>query len=224
MIADPAAKKPVRYYVGRAVLTALGWREEGVVPDVESYVLIAAPHSTNWDLPICLGVAYTLGVDVVWVGKHTLFTSPLGPFYRWLGGVPVDRSKSQDQVQALASLFDVEGGRVVVVAPEGSRAKRKHWKSGFYWIARSAKVPIGLGYLDYRRKRGGIGPLIVPTEDVDADVQRIHDFYERITAKFPENFTNIAFRAAGETVERPRKERRDLLGRARGLLHGMGWT
>jgi 1-acyl-sn-glycerol-3-phosphate acyltransferase len=222
--AEVSERRPVRYWVGRVVLTALGWREEGVVPDVDKYVLIAAPHTSNWDLPITLGIGYTLGIDIVWIGKHTLFTGPLGPFYRWLGGIPVDRRASQDQVQVLASLFDVEGKRIMVVAPEGTRAKLRYWKSGFYWIARTAKVPIGLGYLDFRRKRGGVGPMIHPSDDVDADVARIHEFYERITAKFPEEFSNIEFRPAGESAERPKRHRPGVRGKISGLLHGMGWT
>lgn len=223
--AETNERRPMRYWVGRAVLTALGWREEGVVPDVDKYVLIAAPHTSNWDLPVTLGLGYVMGIDVVWIGKHTLFEGPIrGPFYRWLGGIPVDRNAAQDQVQVLASAFDVPGKRVMVIAPEGTRAKSRYWKSGFYWIAHTAKVPIALGYIDFRRKRGGIGPMITPTGDVEADVARIHEFYERITAKFPEEFTNIEFRPPGEGAERPKRQKRGLRGRIAGLLHGMGWT
>ncbi len=222
-VMDPIKPSRVQYWIGRVVLSALGWREEGVLPDAPRYVLIAAPHTSNWDLPITLGVGWVTGLEIVWIGKHTLFEGPLGPFYRRLGGVPVDRRQSKDQVQQMADYIRSKERVILVIAPEGTRSKRQYWKSGFYWIAKTADVPIALGYLDYRRKRGGVGPLIKPTGDIEADAARIREFYARITACIPDAFNNIAFRPAGETPERPRSFGRGVRGRLRGLLHGMGW-
>lgn len=105
-------RKRVRYAVGRAVLSSLGWREEGSVPDAPRFVLLAAPHTTWWDLPISLGVGYVMDLDIVWVGKHTLFEGPFGGFMRWLGGVPVDRRKSHNYVQQIAELIHSRASRL----------------------------------------------------------------------------------------------------------------
>ena len=191
---EVSERRPVRYWVGRTVLTALGWREEGVVPDVDKYVLIAAPHTSNWDLPITLGIGYTLGIDIVWVGKHTLFEGPFGGFMRWLGGVPVDRRSSHNYVQQISDLIHSRDRIMLMIAPEGTRKANSYWKSGFYWIAHTAQVPIVCAFLDYRRKRGGLGPVIATTGDLKADMAQIRAFYATVTAKHPERFQNVRLR------------------------------
>lgn len=208
----------VRYWVGRAVLTALGWKEEGEKPRVPRCVLVAAPHTTNWDLPVSLGLAYVLGIDVKWVGKHTLFEGYKGPFFRWLGGVSVDRTGSKDQVQQLADYIKSQDEVILMIAPEGTRGRAKYWKSGFYYIALAADVPIALSFVDYKRRRGGIGPVFKPSGKLEEDVARIRDFYQGVTARYPEQFGNIEFRPEGERAERPPRR-----GKLAGVLHGIGW-
>lgn len=190
-------KRPVRYWIGKTFLSAFGWSTEGSVPDEPKYVLIAAPHTTNWDLPFMLAIAYVFDVRVSWMGKHTLFErAPLGAFFRALGGVPVDRRGRHDLVQQMVDLFAERDELVLAVPPEGTRSKTKYWKSGFYYIAKGAKVPIALGFLDYKRRVGGFGPMVMPSDDLEADIQKIRAFYATVTGKFPEDFTNIEFRPA----------------------------
>ena len=187
-------RKKMRYAVGRAVLSAFGWREEGSVPDAPRFVLIAAPHTTWWDLPFSLGVGYVMDLDIVWVGKHTLFEGPFGGFMRWLGGVPVDRRSSHNYVQQIADLIRSRDRIMLMIAPEGTRRFTPYWKSGFYWIAHSAQVPIVCAFLDYKRRRGGLGPVITPTGDPRADMDQIRAFYATVTAKHPHLFQNIRLR------------------------------
>lgn len=192
-------KRPIRYWIGKTFLSAFGWRTEGELPDDAKYVVIAAPHTSNWDLPFMLGVAYVLDARVSWMGKHTLFEwAPLGAFFRALGGVPVDRRSPQDLVQQMVTLFRERETFVLAIPPEGTRSKTKYWKSGFYYIARGANVPIVLGFLDFKRRVGGVGGVVHPTDDVEADIEKIRAFYATVTAKFPEDFTNIAFRPSPE--------------------------
>ncbi len=230
LVAVQVAGRSVRYWVGRATLDLLGWEVEGAAPEVQKYVIIAAPHTTSWDLPVTLGVAWVLGIDASWAGKHTLFEGPFGWFFRAIGGVAIDRRAKLDQVQQLVKMFQERERMVLVIAPEGTRGATGYWKSGFYWVARGAGVPIALGYLDYARKRGGVGDAFVPGDNLEADVERIRAFYSTVSGKYPERFTNIRFRPEGERGERersreyerasePREERRGALW---GLLPAWG--
>lgn len=163
----------------RAVLRLSGWRVEGSLPpEAKKCVLIAAPHTSNWDLPYTLMVAFCLRLRVYWLGKASLFRGPFGPLMRWLGGIPVDRSKSNNLVAAAAlAIASAEGPLQLVVPPEGTRGKTRHWKTGFYFIALQAQVPIVLAYMDYARKISGLGPVFIPTGDVDKDMLEIKGFY-----------------------------------------------
>ncbi len=185
--------------LGRAGLRLVGWRAAGTAPD-RGVVLIAAPHTSNWDLLYMLLVAAELGIEVHWVGKHTLFRPPLGWLMRAVGGIPVDRRARHGAVEQLARAFERDPNMILAVAPEGTRGKAPYWKSGFYEIARAAGVPIALGYLDYARKEGGIGPWVEVTGDRAADMEKIRAFYADKTARRPEAFTPPRLReeAAGE--------------------------
>ncbi len=160
------------------------WRMEGELPDTPKFVLIAAPHTSNWDLPVMLSLAFAFRTGMFWMGKDALFRRPFGAVMRWLGGIPIDRSKSHDVVQQSAEHFRKADSLVMVVPPEGTRQKVRYWKTGFYRIAERANVPIALGFLDYRRKVGGIGPVVVPTGDIEADMETIRAFYANITGKY----------------------------------------
>ncbi len=156
----------------QAFLKLNGWTVEGALPDsARRCVLIAAPHTSNWDLPYTLMVALCLRLNVYWMGKASLFRFPFGPLMRWLGGIAVDREKNTNLVAAsAAALIDADGPLQLVVPPEGTRGKTRHWKTGFYFIALQAKVPIILAYMDYHRKVSGLGPVFTPTGDVEADM------------------------------------------------------
>lgn len=190
--------RPLRKAFGKVLLTSLGWRVEGALPDTDKYVIIAAPHTTNWDLPIMLGVAYVLGANLSWMGKHTVFQGPFGGFMRWLGGIPVDRRSHNDVVKQMVAEFARRDELALSVPPEGTRRRTAYWKSGFYYIAKGAHVPIALGFLDYRRKVGGVGPVLMPTDDLEADLAKIRAFYSDKAGKFPEKFQNAVFRPADE--------------------------
>lgn len=162
-----------------------GWRLEGKFPDLPKYVMIAAPHTSNWDFPVTLGICFAARAKIYWMGKASLFKGPLGPIMRWLGGVPVDRSKSNNLVQQMVDVFNSSERLVLTIPPEGTRSKVKQWKSGFYHIAVGAKVPIVLAFLDFRRKVGGFGPVFEPTGNVDQDMRDIQAFYKDIVGKNP---------------------------------------
>jgi 1-acyl-sn-glycerol-3-phosphate acyltransferase len=166
-------------------LKICGWRREGKLPDIPKYVLIAAPHTSNWDLPFSLAIAFAFRLKICWMGKHTLFRLPFGPLFRWLGGVPIDRTKSRDTVSQIAEVFRERARMVMLIAPEGTRKKVKAWKTGFYHIARGANVPVLLAFLDYMKKVGGFGPLIYLSESLEADMAVIRSFYATVTPKHP---------------------------------------
>jgi 1-acyl-sn-glycerol-3-phosphate acyltransferase len=177
-------------WLGLIFLKLMGWRVEGEIPDVKKFVIIAAPHTSNWDFPITLAVAFALKTKIYWMGKAAIFRWPFAAAFRWLGGIPIDRSKSNNVVEQSIQAFHKREKLVMLVPPEGTRKKVSHWKTGFYHIAKGANVPIVLGFLDYRRKVGGIGPTFHPTGHIDKDLQAIQAFYATITGKRHHQFGN----------------------------------
>jgi len=177
--------------VGALWLRLCGWRVEGRLPDATKSVVIAAPHTSSWDLPHMLAVAWVLGVRPAWLGKQELFAGPLGAFFRGLGGVPVDRSRRGNLVQQVAERFAEADRLFLVVPPSGTRSRAPYWKSGFYHIARAARVPIVCAFLDYRRKVGGIGPVLEATGDVAADMDLVRAFYDGVAGRYPERTTPV---------------------------------
>jgi 1-acyl-sn-glycerol-3-phosphate acyltransferase len=184
--------------LGGLFLRWFGWRVEGSLPPGVKGVAIAAPHTSNWDMPFMLAVAFVLGVRPAWLGKQELFRWPIGGLMRWLGGIPVDRTRRQRLVEQTATRFAESDGLFLVVPPSGTRSRAAHWKSGFYHIARGAGVPIICSFLDYRRKVGGIGLSFVPTGDVCADMDKIRAFYGTVTARFPDQVTPMRIREEDE--------------------------
>ena len=151
-------------------------------------VMIAAPHTTNWDFPIMLALTKVLGVRVSWLGKRSLFKGPMGPVMRWLGGVSIDRSAPGGMVSALARELTSSERMVLMVPAEGTRSKTEYWKSGFYRIAVEAQLPIVLAFVDSNTRTGGFGPSVTPTGDVGADMAKIRAFYEGMEGLKPGNF------------------------------------
>ena len=160
-------------------LRLTGWTLAGQLPaDQPKCVLIAAPHTSNWDLPYTLMVAFALRINIYWMGKAQLFRGPFGPLMRWLGGIAVDRSLSTNLVAASArAIRKADGALCLVVPPEGTRSKTRQWKTGFYWIAHEAGVPIVMAYMDYPRKLSGLGPVFKPSGDIAADMVQIKAYY-----------------------------------------------
>lgn len=170
------------------VLKLMGWKVEGSAPAVAKFVLIAAPHTSNWDFPVTLMVCSVLRLRIYWMGKSSLFARPFGPLMRWLGGIAVDRSKAGNLVQETIDAFAHSEQLAVIVPPEGTRNKVTHWKTGFYYIALGAQVPIAMAFLDFGRKVGGIGRMLAPSGDIDADMIEIRQFYAGIVGKNPRQF------------------------------------
>jgi len=179
------------YWFGRLVLSILGWDVTGQVPDYKKFVLIAAPHTSNWDFPIGLSASYIFRLKVSWAGKDALFNHPLGWFMRWLGGISIDRSSSHGVVQQMANKFSESEKLVIAITPSGTRKKVKCWKSGFYWLALEAQVPIACGVLDYGSKTVSIGLTFMPTGNITEDMNKIRKFYDGVEAKYLQNFTPI---------------------------------
>jgi 1-acyl-sn-glycerol-3-phosphate acyltransferase len=167
------------------VLRLLGWRVKGSLPPgCEKSVFIAAPHTSNWDLPFTLMVAFSLRLNIYWMGKHQIFKFPFRHLMMWLGGIPVQRDKANNLVEASAhAISEADGPLQLVVPPEGTRSKVRYWKTGFYYIALSAKVPIVMAYMDYERKVSGLGPVFMPTGDIEADMVAIKAFYAPFKGK-----------------------------------------
>ena len=172
------------------LLKRLGWTLEGAMPEgVHQSVVIAAPHTSNWDFPYTLLASFALNMRIHWIGKHQLFRFPFGPVMRWLGGIPVNRETSNNTVDYCVSLLlDAPGNLHIVIPPEGTRSNVNYWKTGFYYVALGAKVPVIPGYLDFGKKRLGLGPPFVLTGDLEADMQHIKDFYANFSGKNPQQF------------------------------------
>lgn len=154
-----------------------GWTVEGGPPPTSKFLVIAAPHTSNWDLPYFLGASQRLGVKLSFMAKDSLFRWPFGALMQRMGGIPVVRSRSTDAVSQMVEQFAIRDMFMLTIAPEGTRTKVAAWKTGFYYIALGAGVPLVCGYLDYHRKVGGLGLAFVPTGDYEADLARIRAFY-----------------------------------------------
>jgi len=167
--------------VGRFVLRLGGWRIVGGFPDMARLVIIVAPHSSAWDGIWGLAAKMAMGVDVIFMGKAELFRGPsgwlIGPILRFLGGFPVDRRRADGAVEQAAQRIRRGERGWLVLAPEGTRRHVEHWKSGFWRIARAADVPVMAAYFHYPAREIGLGPVFELTDDVEADMRRIREWY-----------------------------------------------
>ena len=168
-------------------MSARGWEYTGSPPEVSKFVAIGAPHTSNWDFILFLAVVSHFRLPARVIGKSSLVRWPFGNLMRRLGIIPVKRDSGQGMVEQMAEEFAAHEEMALVVAPEGTRGRSEYWRSGFYRIALAAEVPIVLTYLDYTNKRAGIGPLIEPSGDLVADMDRIRSFYGQIEGKHPLN-------------------------------------
>jgi 1-acyl-sn-glycerol-3-phosphate acyltransferase len=184
----------VKKWIARWFLRLGGWTIEGQRPEHDRFVLIAAPHTSNWDFPYMLAYAAVFDIEVSWLAKHSLFFPPVGWVLRALGGIPVVRHKNSNVVSDMVAAFNSKKALALVVPTEGTRAEVAHWKSGFYHIARGAQVPIVPSYLDYGTKSGGFGPSLTPGEDIGTDMDYFREFYASKKGKFPGQFGPIRLR------------------------------
>ena len=175
----------MRHALARCWLFLMRWTVVQQEPVPARCVVIAAPHTSNWDLVLMLLCGLSYGMWPSWVGKHTLFLPPFGGLLRLLGGIPVDRRSRGNRVEQLAALFAARDRLILAIPPEGSRSSQTHWKSGFYWVARTANVPVCLSFLDWGTRRAGLGPLLRPTGDLGADMDFVRAFYAGRKGRFP---------------------------------------
>lgn len=178
---------PLLRILASGILKLIGWKSAGSPPDCRKFVLIGAPHTSNWDFPIMLLAVLKLRLRLHWMGKDSLFTFPFGYLMRWLGGIPIDRSRSNNTVDQIVRLYREQPELIVLVPPEGTRKRVKQWKTGFYHIANNADVPILMGYLDAARKEAGLADFFEPSGDIDKDMVEIRRFYAGKTGIRPEN-------------------------------------
>jgi 1-acyl-sn-glycerol-3-phosphate acyltransferase len=170
------------------MLRLTGWRIVGETPDIKKFVLIGAPHTSNWDFVVMLAGMFYYRIEVRWMGKDSLFRFPFGGFMKWLGGIPIDRSKANTVVSQMVEVFAHNDELVLLITPEGTRSKVERWKSGFYHIARGAEVPVLMGYIDFAKKEAGLHDWFQPGGDYDSDLEQIQAFYAAKTPRHPENF------------------------------------
>lgn len=184
--------------VADALLKLFGWRIEGALPTVEKFVMIVAPHTSAWDLPIGFTCAHSFELLTQWqygfMAKDTLFRGPLGVLLRWMGGIPINRRSQTGVVEQMIQAFEHYKSLMLVITPEGTRGESAFWKSGFYRIAMGAKVPIVPASLDYKLKLGKIGTGFMPTGNVEADLDILREFYAGVVALFPDQVGQIKFR------------------------------
>jgi 1-acyl-sn-glycerol-3-phosphate acyltransferase len=169
--------------LGRAFLRILGWRFRGSVPNVAKAVLIVAPHTSNWDFFVGVAAMFALGLRVDFLGKHSLFFEPLGSIMRWLGGIAVDRRTTSGVVDQTVALIASRDQILLGLSPEGTRSSVERWKSGFYFIADRAGVPIVPASLDYGRREIRIGEAFETTGELEADLPHLLGFFSGIAGK-----------------------------------------
>lgn len=176
---------PIARGIARTYLFLSGWRFVGD-PLPAKCVITAAPHTSNWDFILSMAVCWSADANVYWMGKDTLFPFGFGWLMKWIGGIPVDRSRGHNVAKQALHMFRNSEEFQVIIPPEGTRSRVDGWKLGFYLIAKTSKVPVVCGYLDYAGKHGGFGPTVHPTGDTKADLGKMWDFYQGVTGKFPE--------------------------------------
>jgi 1-acyl-sn-glycerol-3-phosphate acyltransferase len=181
----PRRHTPVLRTIGRWGLRLLRWRIEGNLPDLPRFVIIVAPHSSNWDFFIGLFADLALDLKATWLGKHTIFVGPVAPILRRLGGIPVVRGNPQQLVEQLRDEFARRDRMVLALAPEGTRRNVAQWKTGFWHIARGASVPIVPAGLDYAKRAIIMGDPYWPTERLDDDLRALRARFVSVTPRRP---------------------------------------
>ncbi len=201
---------PFLRLVALLLMKITGWKTDGDLPDVKKYVLVVAPHTSNWDLFYGILIAFAYRLEVYYMAKHQLFKFPFGSIMRWLGGIRIDRSHAGNNVAQTIQKFRENEWLVIAVPPEGTRSKALGWKSGFYYISHGAGVPMVLAFIDYGRKAAGIKGVLYPSGNIEDDMEIIRQMYADVKGKHDDQKNEIRilpdearrFAAAGIANER----------------------
>ena len=172
-------------FLSNSIMRLIGWKVEGTLPNLPKYLIIGAPHTSNWDFLLFLATIFHLKVDARYMGKAELFRGPFGWFFYWCGGIPVDRKKSQGLVEQMVEACNNSDKFILTIAPEGTRHKVKEWKRGFYHIAKGAGIPIIMAKVDGKKKAMCVGEIFHLTEDMEADMLAIQDAFKGMTGINP---------------------------------------
>jgi len=173
-------------FISKLILIKLmGWKIANNFPNLNKYVIIAAPHTSWLDFPIAILAKNVKSLKVNYIGKASLFNWPYGFIFRWLGGAPIDRSKSNNKVQAIVDIFNANAYFVLGMSPEGTRKKVKQWKTGFYYIAKGANIPIVMATLDFKNKQIKISKPYYLTDDMDKDFDHFYSYFENVEGRYP---------------------------------------
>ena len=174
-------------YFAKAVLKLLGFKIEGQYPYEHKKLIFAViPHTSNWDFPLGILVKWALKARINFIAKSSLFKWPFGWFFRILGGTPVERKSNENQVEAIARVFSEKEEFRLALAPEGTRKKVEEWRTGFYYLAKTAKVPIIMFTLDFINKQNHFSEPFYPSDNKEADFNFIKSFYKGVKGKIPE--------------------------------------
>ena len=185
----PRRGNAVSRLLGRMVLAMFGWRVANLPPEVPKAVIIGGPHTSNWDGIFTLAAMVSLNLDARVMIKDSAFRGPLGWLLRWLGAMPIDRNSPKDVVQQTVDQFVSHERMVIIVAPEGTRDGASQWKSGFWRIAKGAGVPVIVASADYRKKEIAFPALVMPGDDMDADMATILECYRGVEPRHPERLS-----------------------------------
>jgi 1-acyl-sn-glycerol-3-phosphate acyltransferase len=193
----PRRRSPFLRWVGRAALRAAGWRFNGEIPRAPKFVIIVAPHTSNWDFVVGVAAMFAQDLKIHWLGKESLFRGPAGRLLRSMGGRPVRREVSEGVVRDVAAAIRAEPEFILALAPEGTRKLVEEWRTGFYRVAEAAGVPILPVWLDYTRKEVGIGQLLAPSGALVTDVAALRGLYSAEMARYPAQFGASPSRGRG---------------------------
>jgi 1-acyl-sn-glycerol-3-phosphate acyltransferase len=166
------------HYIALFWMRVAGWRVDGNLPPLPKFILIGAPHTSNWDFVLFLGIIFTLRANVRFMGKAEIFRGPFGWFFHYCGGVPVDRKKSTGLVEQMVEAAGKSDQFILTIAPEGTRHHVTEWKRGFYHIAKGAGIPIVMAVVDGKQKAIHVGQVFHPTDDLEADMKAITGIFE----------------------------------------------
>ena len=174
--------------ISETILNLAGWKVKGDKPKEKKYLIVAAPHTSNWDFPLARLTNSKLNIKIKLLMKDSWFFFPLNYLLKSLGVMPIDRNKAGTIIDHVVEIFNEKDEFIFTISPEGTRSYVEYWKTGFYTIAEKAKVPILLAYIDYKKKETGTGPMIYPSGDAQKDFKKILKFYQNIHARYPEKF------------------------------------